>query len=122
LFILEQSKNYLNKTKLKEHLAVDLDKGIIYMNEDPNDKDNNMKNKILFDYIKKICKKEIRDDKGIILVREVKILFEKLESYKNELSSNENNNQQFFMSTSSKGLIRIDGKSSSSHYFIDYTI
>ena len=112
--------DYLNKTKLKEHLAVDLDKGIIYMNEDPNDKDKNMKNKILFDYIKKICKKEIRDDKGIILVREVKILFEKLESYKNELSSNENTNQQFFMSTSSKGLIRIDGKSSSSHYFIDY--
>ena len=80
--------DYLKKTKPKEHLAVDLDKGVIYINEDPNDKDKNMKNKVLFDYIKKICKKEIKDDKSIILLREVKILYEKLEQLKNDISSN----------------------------------
>ena len=32
----EYNGDYLNKTKLKEHLAVDLDKGVIYMNEDLN--------------------------------------------------------------------------------------
>ena len=107
--------DYLNKTKLKEHLAVDLDKGIIYMNEDPNDKEKNNKNKILFDYIKKICKKEIKDDKGIILVREVKILFEKLESYKNDISSNDN----IPLSTSSRSLIRVEGRNNFNG-FIDY--
>ena len=86
------NSDYLNKIKPKEHLAVDLDKGIIYINDDPNDKEKNMKNKALFDYIKKICRKEIRDDKGIILVREVKILFDKLEMYKNEILPADNQN------------------------------
>ena len=75
--------NYLNKTKLNDHLAVDLDNGVIYPVENPNDKEINVRNKAIFDFIKKICKKEIKDDKGVILIREIKILFEKLESYKN---------------------------------------
>ena len=81
--------NYSNKTKLKDHLAVDLDNGFIYQIENPNDKDKNVRNKAIFDYIKKICKKEIKDDKGVVLVREIKILYDKLESYKN--NNNENN-------------------------------
>ena len=115
----EYNGDYLNKTKLKEHLAVDLDKGVIYMNEDPNDKEKNMKNKILFDYIKKICRKEIKDDKGVILVREVKILFDKLESYKNNLISNESQLSSSFMSVSSKNMIRIN-RNNNYNNFIDY--
>ena len=115
----EYNGDYLNKTKLKEHLAVDLDKGVIYMNEDPNDKEKNNKNKILFDYIKKICKKEIKDDKNIILVREVRILFEKLESYKNNLISNETQTSSSYITTSNKNIIRIN-KNNNFNNFIDY--
>ena len=79
--------NYLNKTKLNDHLAVDLDNGVIYQVENPNDKELNTRNKSIFDFIKKICKKEIKDDKGVILIREIKILFDKLESYKNNDST-----------------------------------
>jgi len=114
------NQDYLKKTKLKEHLAVDLDKGIIYMNEGPNDKEKNMKNKVLFDYIKKICRKEIKDDKGIILAREVKILFEKLEQYKNENISIENQFNNSFMSISSKSIVRINEKNNGYNNFIDY--
>ena len=114
------NQDYLKKTKLKEHLAVDLDKGIIYMNEDPNDKEKNMKNKVLFDYIKKICRKEIKDDKGIILVREVKILLEKLEQYKNENISIENQLNNSFISISSKSIYRINEKNNGYNNFIDY--
>ena len=35
----------LNKTKLKDHLAVDLDNGVIYQVDDPNNKDKNIRNK-----------------------------------------------------------------------------
>ena len=112
--------DYLNKVKSKEHLAVDLDKGLIYMNDDPNDKEKNMKNKALFDYIKKICRKEIKDDKGIILVREVKILYEKLELYKNDLINSENQNTNSYLSISTKNLIRVNGKNNGYNNFIDY--
>ena len=98
--------NYLNKTKLKDHLAVDLDNGILYQVDHPNDKEKNSRNKAIFDYIKKICKKEIKDDKGVILAREIKILYEKLELYKNESPSS---------FTSTKFLINISKSS-----FIDY--
>ena len=112
--------NYINSSqKLKEHLAVDLDKGIIYMNEDQNDKEKSMKNKVLFDYIKKICRKEIKDDK-IILAREVKILFEKLEQYKNENTSIENKLSNNFMSMSSRNIIRINERNNGYNNFIDY--
>ena len=111
--------DYLKKTKPKEHLAVDLDKGVIYINEDPNDKDKNMKNKVLFDYIKKICKKEIKDDKSIILLREVKILYEKLEQLKNDISSNSLQKAPSNISVSTKNMIRINSMRSKNN-FIDY--
>ena len=106
--------NYLNKTKLKDHLAVDLDNGNIYLIENPYDKEKNMRNKTIFDYIKKICRKEIRDDKGVILVREVKILFDKLELYKN---NNENNSG---MSFSSKNLYYPPHKTNNFIFYNDY--
>ena len=111
--------DYLSKTKLKEHLAVDLDKGVIYMNEDPNDKDKNMKNKTFFDYIKKICKKEL-DDNGNILEREVKILYEKLEACKNDNSTNSNFYRSTFSTLSSRHMINIDSLNNSNNNFIDY--
>ena len=113
--------DYLNKIKPKEHLAVDLDKGIIYFNEDPTDKEKNMKNKTLFDYIKKICRKEIKDDKGIILVREVKILYDKLEIYKSENLSIENQNLSINGSLSTKTMLRVNIKHNHGYNnFIDY--
>ena len=113
--------DYLNKIKPKEHLAVDLDKGIIYMNDEMNDKEKNMKNKTLFDYIKKICRKEIKDDKGIILAREVKLLYDKLEIYKNENLSIENQNLSLNGSLSTKNLLRINSKNNNGYNnFIDY--
>ena len=113
--------DYLNKIKPKEHLAVDLDKGIIYMNDEMNDKEKNMKNKTLFDYIKKICRKEIKDDKGIILAREVKLLYDKLEIYKNENLSIENQNLSLNGSLSTKNMLRINSKNNNGYNnFIDY--
>ena len=115
------NSDYLNKIKPKEHLAVDLDKGIIHINDDPNDKEKNMKNKALFDYIKKICRKEIRDDKGIILVREVKILFDKLEMYKNEILPADNQNLNLNGSISTKSMLRVNSKNYNGYNnFIDY--
>ena len=115
------NSEYLSRIKPKEHLAVDLDKGIIYINDDLNDKEKNMKNKILFDYIKKICRKEIKDDKGIILAREVKLLYDKLEIYKNENLSIENQNLSLNGSLSTKNLLRINGKNNNGYNnFIDY--
>ena len=104
------NSDYLSKAKLKDHLVVDLDNGVIYQIDDPNDKDKNARNKLFFDYIKKICKKELKDDKNILLVREIKILYDKLESYKN------NNNSETGNNTSSKMLIKISKKAN----FINY--
>ena len=97
----------LNKTKLKDHLAVDLDNGVIYQIDDPNNKDTNIRNKTIFDCIKKICKKEIKDDK-VIIIREIKILYDKLESFKNNNDSNQ------YFNNSSKNLYK------TSLGFIDY--
>ena len=114
------NSEYLNKIKPKEHLAVDLDKGVIYFNDDQNDKDKNIKNKTLFDYIKKVCKKEIKDDKGTILEREVKILYEKLESYKNDNSVNPSLYRSTFSAISSRNMNDIDSLNNSNNNFIDY--
>ena len=100
----------LNKTKLKDHLAVDLDNGVLYQVDDPNDKEKNLRNKVIFDYIKKICKKEIKDDKGVILIREIKILYDKLESYTKNNTSNTPT-----LSSSTKKLVKMSKNS-----YIDY--
>ena len=102
--------NYLKKTKLKDHLAVDLDNGVIYQVDDPNDKDKNNRNKSIFEYIKKICKKEIKDDKGVIFAREIKILYEKLDLYKNE-SPNAFNSTKLLINISKSNFIDYDEKS-----------
>ena len=102
-----------NITKLKEHLAVDLDNGVLIQVEDPSNKDKNLQNKSFFDFIKKICKKEIKDDKGILLAREVRILYEKLEICKNNINDN-GNNRNFAYSTNT--LYKITNNNN----FIDY--
>ena len=81
----QYNSKYSNaSSKLKDHLAVDLDKGEIYKVEDKNNKQGSKKNKELFSLIKKICKKELKSDKKqTILAREVSILYKKL----NEINS-----------------------------------
>ena len=76
---------YLSKMKSRDHLAVDLDNGILHNEIDSSDKERHARNKTILDFIKKICKKEIRENNNIILAREVKFLYEKLEKYKNNL-------------------------------------
>ena len=79
--------DYLSKIKSRAHLAIDLDNGILHIENELNDKERNFRNKTIFDYIKKICKKEIRENNNVILEREVKLLQEKLDKYKNDLNS-----------------------------------
>ena len=66
--------------KLKDHIAIDLDKGKLYKIEDNNDKEKNKKNKELFSFIKSCCKnKETKNEKSI-LQREVENLHNSLEN------------------------------------------
>ena len=85
--------NYANSTshKLKEHLVIDLDSGVVKQIKDQNNRDNSNKNKVLFDYIKKICKsKEIKEEKEpTILSRELKALNDELTKYKEKLLNEE---------------------------------
>ena len=86
---------YLNSSnKLKEHLAVDLDKGEIYKVEDKGNKEGTKKNKELFNLIKKICKKEIKNEKKpTVLAREVNILNKKLNEINTYLVNNDEEHQ-----------------------------
>ena len=74
-----QPKYINNPYKLKEHLAVDLDKGELYKVEDKNNKEGSKNNKMIFSLIRKICnKKEQKSDKKqTVLSREVYILNKK---------------------------------------------
>ena len=83
---------YINSSnKLKEHLVVDLDKGEIYKIEDKNNKIGSKKNKELFSLIKKICKKELKNEKKqTILAREVFLLNKKLNEINLLLNNTEN--------------------------------
>ena len=78
--------------KIKEHLVVNLDKDEIIEVEDKDDKENSKKNKVLFNYIKKICKKEVKNEqKQTILAKEIYILYKKLTEIYNLLhNTNEN--------------------------------
>ena len=88
---LSEYKN-TNMAKSKEHLCVDLDNGILHFissNHSNSSGDSN----ILFDFIKKICKnKDFKEEreKETILCREIKILYEKLNNYKNKLNNKSN--------------------------------
>ena len=81
---------YTNSSnKLKEHLAVDLDKGEIFKVDDKSNKLGTKRNKELFNLIRKICKKEIKNDKKqTILAREVNNLNKKLNDMNNLLVNN----------------------------------
>ena len=81
---------YLNNSshKLKDHLAIDLDNGIVHQEKDPNNKDTTNNNKSLFDFIKRICKgKELKEEKETktILSREVKALNDELNKSKENI-------------------------------------
>ena len=95
------SQKYLKSpNKIKDHLVVNLDKDEIYKIEDKEQKENSKKNKDLFSYIKKICKKEVKNEKKqTILSKEVYILYKKLNEINNLLhNSNENeieNSEEF---------------------------
>ena len=84
---------YINSTshKLKDHLAIDLDAGNVHQVKDLSvSKDSVNKNKILFDFIKKICKiKEIKDEKEskYILSREIRALNDELNKLKEKISN-----------------------------------
>ena len=95
-----------NMAKSKEHLCVDLDNGNLHFmkGEAPNPFTNNCN---IFDFIKKICKnKDLKEERDTetILYREVKILYEKLNEYKNKLN-NKSNNSDFYKYISKKDLI-----------------
>ena len=53
-----------SSNKMKDHLVVNLDKDEIYKIEDKEQKEKSKKNKDLFSYIKKICKKEVKSEKS----------------------------------------------------------
>ena len=94
------SKYLKSSNKLKEHLAVNLDKDEIFEVEDKDQKEKTKKNKDLFNYIKKICKKEVKNEKkDTILAKEVYILYKKLNEIYNLLhntSENEIENSESF--------------------------
>ncbi len=87
-----QPKYINSQNKLRDHLAVDLDKGELYKVEDKNNKEGSKNNKMLFSLIRKICnKKEQKSDKKqTILSREVYILNKKL----NEINSSLNRSNE----------------------------
>ena len=95
------SQKYIkSNNKIKDHLIVNLDKDEIYKIEDKDQKENSRKNKELFSYIKKICKKEVKNEKKqTILSREVYLLYKKLNEINNLLhnsSDNEMENNEAF--------------------------
>ena len=93
---------YLSKIKQKEHLAVDLDNGVLYQVEDKNNKD-----KHFFDFVKKTCKKE--SEKNTLLEKEIKQLYENLEN----CMKNENNNDMTIIPSCSTKIIKRPVKKSS---------
>ena len=77
--------------KIKDHLVVNLDKDEIYKIEDKDQKENSKKNKDFFTYIRKICKKEVKNEKKqTILCREVYNLYKTLSDTNNLLHNIEN--------------------------------
>ena len=77
--------------KIKDHLVVNLDKDEIYKISDKDQKENSKKNKDFFTYIRKICKKEVKNvKKQTILCREVYNLYKTLSDTNNLLHNIEN--------------------------------
>ena len=86
------NQKYLKSpNKIKDHLVVNLDKDEVYRIEDKDQKDYSKKNKDLFNYIKKICKKEVKNEKKqTILFREISNLYKVLNETNNLLNVVEN--------------------------------
>ena len=86
------NQKYLKSpNKIKDHLVVNLDKDEVYKIEDKEKKEYSKKNKDLFTYIKKICKKEVKNEKKqTILSREIYNLYKVLNETNNLLHVVEN--------------------------------
>ena len=86
------NQKYLKSpNKIKDHLVVNLDKDEVYKIEDKEKKEYSKKNKDLFTYIKKICKKEVKNEKKqTILSREISNLYKVLNETNNLLHVVEN--------------------------------
>ena len=83
---------YINSPhKLKEHITIDLDNGVVRMIKDESNRESFNKNKSFFDMVKKICKnKEYKDDDEndkILIYREIKILNIELNKCKEKINS-----------------------------------
>jgi len=91
----EYNPKYINGPyKLKEHLVIDIDKGIVKMiNEDNTNNNNQDKSKLFFDLIKKICRnREIKpEEEKIILIREINALNIELSKCKERVNSMDKN-------------------------------
>ena len=88
----EYNPNYINSPyKLKEHLVIDIDKGIVKMVNDDSSMNNNKNNKskLFFDMIKKICSNmDINpDEEKNILIREINALNNELIKQKKRVDS-----------------------------------
>ena len=89
------SKYQNSSTKIKEHLVVDLDKGEVRKVEDKKNKKGSKMNTEFFNFIKKTCKKELKNDKKeTIISKEVYILYKKLNEINSLLNNNENENDK----------------------------
>ena len=107
---------YLNSTnKLTEHIAIDLDKDEIN-NVNNKGKINKIKGdeKELLNYIKKICKKEVKNEKSrTILAKEVYLLYKKLNDINNLLHSDDDeleSNEAFKLFKNEDYLVYDDSK------------
>ena len=78
-----------NMTKLKEHIAIDLDNGKLYKVEDKNDKEKSKKNKELFSFIKHVCKNKETKNEKTILYKEIEILHTTLQNLYDKMTEDD---------------------------------
>jgi len=90
-----------NMTKLKEHIAVDLDNGKLYKIDDKNDKEKSKKNKELFSFIKHVCKNKETKNEKTILYREIDILHTILQNILIKLNEDEKSKYYEILKTKS---------------------
>ena len=105
-----------NMTKLKEHIAIDLDNGKLYKVEDKNDKEKSKKNKELFSFIKHVCKKKETKNENTILYREIEILHTTLQSLYSKMSEDEKS--KYYEIYKSKSYISYDDNIKKVNIFI----
>ena len=112
------NSNYISNSgfKLKEHLCVDLDAGEIHHEKNQyNKSEDNNRNKMFFDFVKKVCKskeyKESKESSNNILLKEIRTLNEILNKCKEKYNTNkfsfidyynENDNENLIPNTNIK--------------------